>query len=299
MILKNSFEAQQFNDGYSINCSFVNSPNRFPDHWHNFVEIIAPMQEDFEITINSEVYHLKECQIAYVHPGQLHAISSRQKKPCIIVQFDPSLLTRMKNYNDHTLLFNQVGILDEAFCSASGISSLLNILIDIKNQYYSHDHFRELRLCSQLMEFHASLGEFLEKRFYEQKAPADLISFKKHNKQFNKICGYITQNCAQDLTLDQLAEYSGFSKYHFSRLFKEFTNTTFLNFLTTARLGKTMELLSDSTLAITDVAYQSGFGSLTTFNRIFRQYMGCTPSKYRNLLNASNSCLETPSTPAP
>jgi AraC-like DNA-binding protein len=90
-------------------------------------------------------------------------------------------------------------------------------------------------------------------------------------------------NYVYDITLEDAAALSGFSKFHFSRLFKEYMNCTFYDYLINQRIKATEVLLTDDRLSITDIALQAGFSSISTFNRTFKQKKGCTPGEYRAL----------------
>ncbi len=80
-----------------------------------------------------------------------------------------------------------------------------------------------------------------------------------------------------------MADLAGFSKYHFSRLFKNFTGLSFYKYLNKKRIEHAEELLVDPSLSITEVALQSGFTSLSAFIRMFKQIKDCTPTEFRNL----------------
>ena len=92
---------------------------------------------------------------------------------------------------------------------------------------------------------------------------------------------YINSHYGENLTLDDVAGFSGFSRYYFSRSFKKQTGFSFKDYLCEKRLQVASELLSGTNLSMRDVAIQSGFGSVATFNRVFRENKGCTPTKYR------------------
>lgn len=94
-------------------------------------------------------------------------------------------------------------------------------------------------------------------------------------------CNYISNNCSRDISLEDAASYVGFSKYYFSRLFREYTGVSFVDYVAEQRLHYAEVLLGNPQLNITDAALQAGFGSISTFNRIFKQKKGCTPSEFR------------------
>ena len=93
---------------------------------------------------------------------------------------------------------------------------------------------------------------------------------------------YIDEHYMEDLNLEDIAESIGFSKFHFSRLFKQYTNFTFCDYLCYRRIKVAEELLAMPDLSITEVALQAGFPSISTFNRLFKQHKNCTPSEYRS-----------------
>ena len=99
---------------------------------------------------------------------------------------------------------------------------------------------------------------------------------------------YIDQNYMHDITLEDLASIAGYSPYHFSRLFKKYSNTTFVNFLNRRRVKAAEMMLLEGGYSITDVAMQSGFSSLTTFNRVFKMINGYTPTEYKKLYRTSH-----------
>ena len=105
---------------------------------------------------------------------------------------------------------------------------------------------------------------------------------------FLEACAYISEHCAEKLTLADVAAYIGYSKYHFARMFKTYSGMSFYDFFLRQRLRLCEQLLRDPTLPITEVALRSGFGSITTFNRIFKQYENMTPREYRqfNIVNS-------------
>lgn len=105
---------------------------------------------------------------------------------------------------------------------------------------------------------------------------------QEQQERFTELCNYISSHCTESLSLEDLANEAGFSKYHFARLFKEMTGTTCHNFVLGRRIIYAKNLLMDFSLPITEVAMRAGFNSLATFNRIFKAQIGCTPVSSAN-----------------
>ena len=78
-----------------------------------------------------------------------------------------------------------------------------------------------------------------------------------------------------------MAGFAGFSRYYFSRSFKKQTGYSFKDYLCQKRLQVAMDLLIRSNTPMREIAIESGFGSVATFNRVFREKKGCTPTQYR------------------
>lgn len=66
-----------------------------------------------------------------------------------------------------------------------------------------------------------------------------------------------------------------------------FPNSISPEFLNERRITKAEELLYTTVLSVTDIAMQSGFSSISAFNRTFKTMKGCSPSEYRNKLFVS------------
>ena len=84
-----------------------------------------------------------------------------------------------------------------------------------------------------------------------------------------------------DLTLRGLALEAGLSPYHFLRTFEQVTGVTPHQYLLRARLRNAAVRLAADQARIIDIAYSSGFGDLSNFNRAFRAEFGVSPRAYR------------------
>jgi len=80
-----------------------------------------------------------------------------------------------------------------------------------------------------------------------------------------------------------VADITGFSKYHFTRLFKQFTNISFYKYLNQKRIANAETLLINPDMSITEVALHSGYTSLSAFIRMFKLIKNCTPTEFRHM----------------
>jgi AraC family transcriptional regulator len=80
-----------------------------------------------------------------------------------------------------------------------------------------------------------------------------------------------------------MAAAAGMSKYHFLRVFRQLTGVTPHQYLISARLRRAALALASSRRHVLEIALDSGFGDLSTFNKTFRAVFSLTPTQYRDL----------------
>ncbi len=85
----------------------------------------------------------------------------------------------------------------------------------------------------------------------------------------------------EDWPIGRLARVSGVSAAHFARSFKQAFGVPPHRYLLTRRIERAIALLRDTDLAVTEIAFQTGWGSLGTFGRIFRDITGESPGAIR------------------
>ncbi|HSV54191.1 MAG TPA: helix-turn-helix transcriptional regulator [Burkholderiaceae bacterium] len=85
----------------------------------------------------------------------------------------------------------------------------------------------------------------------------------------------------EDWTVERLARVSGVSEAHFARSFKQAFGVPPHRYLLTRRIERATALLRDTDWPITEIAFHTGWASLGTFGRIFRDVAGETPSAIR------------------
>ena len=95
----------------------------------------------------------------------------------------------------------------------------------------------------------------------------------------------------ENLSLDDVSHEFGISKYHISRCFSQKIGCSFTNYLNALRIQNANKMLLTTELPVTDISYQSGFESLSTFYRVFQQFHGITPSEYKRNMKKSYSLL--------
>jgi AraC-like DNA-binding protein len=111
--------------------------------------------------------------------------------------------------------------------------------------------------------------------------PLPLYPSARDGKRVSDALYYIERNSQETLDLDSLAAQAGMSKYHFLRTFRRAVGMAPYQYLLTARLRKVAVRLATSAEPVAGIAFEEGFGDLSTFNRRFRDVFGASPQTFR------------------
>jgi AraC-like DNA-binding protein len=103
---------------------------------------------------------------------------------------------------------------------------------------------------------------------------------------------WIDDNSNREVDLEDAARQAGLSPFHFLRLFSAVLGVTPHQYLVRSRLRHAARLLSDDAIAVTDIAYDVGFGDLSNFVRTFHRAAGVSPTKFRQASRGMRKILQ-------
>ena len=104
-----------------------------------------------------------------------------------------------------------------------------------------------------------------------------------HGGRMTRVMDYVTVNLGEEIKQTDVAQALGMNPQSFSRFFKATTGRTFVSFVNVMRIMEACRLLVNTDQEITEIAYNSGYGNLSNFNRHFRDLKQTTPRQYREL----------------
>lgn len=93
---------------------------------------------------------------------------------------------------------------------------------------------------------------------------------------------YIQNHLTENINNEDIANYMNFNISYLNRVFKKYTKMTIHAFLLERRLELAMEKLKTETTSVSEIALSSGFTDIPHFTKIFKKYVGKTPSEYRS-----------------
>ena len=250
-------------------------------HWHSSIEIIMPEENHYTVKIGSQEHLVQPGEIFIIPPRELHELIAPPKGVRFIYLFNMTALAQLKGYASiQSMLALPMHITKESHPLVYNESR--QILLEMCREYMSENPYSELTIFSLLIKMLISLY----KNHIQTTDLFQNINANKHQEyvaKFGNLLEYIDNHYTEDLTLENTADIIGFSKYHFSRLFKQYTSFTFCDYLKHRRIQAAEMLLEQPEYSITEVALQAGFPSISTFNRIFKEYKNCTPTEFRNM----------------
>lgn len=102
--------------------------------------------------------------------------------------------------------------------------------------------------------------------------------------QLNRLHDFCCANFHQDINLQLAADICGLERTYFSTYFHLKVGVCFKCWLGLMRIEHAKKLINNSNQAITSIAYDSGFNSLSNFERTFKRSLGMTPGEYKKLV---------------
>lgn len=253
----------------------------YPFHWHTPVEVIMPLKNEYCIELPSDIkYEMRENDILFIRPGMLHKIYAQEGER-IIFQFNMNILNTLDDFDDF-FPPSLPAMLITPESNPEIHDKCVKLMNEIMEDYLSSNPLKDASVYGKLLELLVLISR-------NTASSSIVFSDVKQSKQkeyidkFVNITDYIKLHCNEEISLDDVAELSGFSKYHFSRLFKEYTGTSYYKYLNQKRIEFAEQLLMDPEVNITEAAVRSGFNSISAFIRMFKQLKGCTPTEFRNL----------------
>lgn len=278
--LKGIYETVNYKENTSFRLYINEKVEDYPPHWHNSIEIIMPLENIYTADSCNRRIELREYDIVFFWPCCIHTLYAPPKGKRIIFQADISVLNQIKQMSTlHSLMTPLTIVTPENYPETHAL--MRDTLLAIANDYEKDALFTDLTIYSKLLTIFSLLAQNTSELAKQFNVTAG--KQQEYTEKFMYICEYITEHCTEDLSLDNVAALAGFSKYHFSRLFKQFTGSSFYKFLNQKRIALAEKQLSDVNNSITEVAINSGFSSMSSFIRMFKQIKDCTPTEFRNM----------------
>ena len=252
----------------------------YPIHWHSALEIIMPVRNSYTVNVGGTDFCAGENEVLIIPSGELHSMPAIPGRRYIFqcdneVLEEPAFESVMRGISSPIMITADSGR-DLHILARKAV-------LDIVSLYSSKSELADVRIYMEVIRLLTAVREDQLRRSQEN-MECDDDKINEYSEKFGTVLKYIDNNYMYDISLDQLANVAGYSKYHFSRIFKQYNSMSYIQYINARRTKAAEQLLFEPDIPITEVAMRSGFKSLTTFNRIFKEIKHCTPTDFKKLL---------------
>lgn len=255
-------------------------------HWHPEIELTYVTEGEIIYQVNDKIYTLHAGEGLFCNSNALHTGHMVEEKNCyyISITFHPRIIY---GYEGSILHQNYVkpiitaGSFGSFFISPEILwqKEVLALMKEIYQLFSAHKDMFEFQIQQRL----SSIWMFI----LENKKEEFQISDKKVRagydlERLREILTYIHTHYMEKITLEEIAEQIGLCRGECCRFFKKHMNQSLFDYILYYRVEKSLLLLAQKNLSVTEIAEQTGFSSSSYYARIFKEQMNCSPSQYRN-----------------
>ena len=227
----------------------------FPPHLHLCYELVTLRSGQMTVTVNSEPYTLSAGDAILLFPHEIHSLASENSEHMLFI-FSAKLISAFgTKYTDKV--------------PVERVRPLPSYLFDLLSA---------LTPESSLIEIKGAL--YTVAALFEKNTEFRLVD-RKENELLAQIFSFVDANFGKDCLLSDLAHELGYDNAYLSRYFKRATGVPYNTYVNVYRLNQAAYLLRNTDLSILSCAIESGYKSLRSFNRNFKNYFSVTPGEYK------------------
>ncbi|MBQ6240583.1 MAG: helix-turn-helix domain-containing protein [Firmicutes bacterium] len=255
-----------------------NSYTMSKQHFHDYYEIYYLREGSRFYFIKDNTYYIKAGDLVMIDRHEVHRTLETMEQyhdRALFNVYPEMLLDAQGHFSDLlTHLFrNGSFILSFSGADKEYVDNLMErIQQEIQRRRIDHEIMIRVLVLQLLV--------FADRNYCMRRKETD-NSLRKNNRRLFLILNYINNHYKEDLSLEKVAEQFFLSKYYLSHAFRELTGFTFVEYVNNVRVKEAEKLLVETTLPVSEVAKEAGYGTLTHFGRIFKRVTGTSPQVYR------------------
>jgi|SRR5690625_32192 len=273
-----SLRTKSFYINYDDESSSLNTMKNY--HLHDDYEIFYLLEGERIYLINGERYVVKKNNLVYIDRNIIHKtkVTDVSNTKRIVINFHDSFLT-----TDEDLLLNQ--LFDKGphiiIIPPNKIKIIQMIIEKLYSEYISNDDKREVYIKALLVQLLIESNRLLNLQTNNYSNEVGYDQFIKH--EIAEVIKYINQHYKKDISLSLLANQFNLSEQYISRLFKQVTGVTLINYLNAVRINQAKRLLLETSMKVNDISKRVGYSNNVHLWRVFKRFTGYSPSEYREL----------------
>lgn len=241
---------------------------KIPSHFHDYYEIGFIERGHRRVLCQNNEYVIGNGDLLLFNPKDSHTCWEMEKNILDYRCFHIDI-TRMKQITLECLGYELEPYFEPQIMYHSDLIMQMREL-----------HYLVMELSDELQKeelFYLVFGNLLWEFLYTGN---DSIS--ENSLVVERACYYMEQHYKENITLEELSDYTGFSKYHFIRTFTKEKGISPFRFIESLKMVEAKRLLKNGR-DIIDVTFTLGFNSQSHFTNFFKKYAGVTPKQYKQL----------------
>lgn len=244
----------------------INSPLHFHDN--DEIEIMIMLDGFAECVISGNKYSINTGEAIIVTRYQPHSYHNALPVDTLSFIFKRNAFPELFFFFDgHSLVNPTINIKSSKGNISNIIDCLLDDLFENQNDDLIMESYTQI-IVSKMIKIMKQLNT--HDSFFAPKS-----SFLENAQR------YCFKNYANDLSISEIAKATNVHPNYLSSAFKAHYGTSLLHYINICRLQHACEMIANKENSITDIAYACGFQSVRSFNRIFKEEIGCTPKEYQ------------------
>ncbi len=284
---KNGIVFQKEIEGLKVSESTLRAmPDMKTRHYHETAELFLLMEGERYYFVDRYVYHMKPMSAVLIPPGQIHKTSTVRDVPehrRFLIHYsreafgDMIRATYGMDYEDFCLKYNGlVNFRPESW------QRILEAYRRLKGEFAQEDYYLPMvkQQAYEILMLYAR--ELDQVRSREEEGQVETPVESGVYSTIHQVTRYLNEHFPEEVKIDTLCEHFFISRSYLTRLFKETTGITIVQYLTVVRIRQAARLLRETDLAVTEVSDRCGFGDVTYFEKVFRRLRGMTPRQYRS-----------------
>ena len=283
---------EHVNNDYPLGVYFVKPDeyflNNIPWHWHDEIEIDVVREGNAIYTIGEDIIRVPSNNLIVIKGNVVHSIKSENGNCSIIsVIFSPAVLFADNNsslYQSYFMPFKVSSKKYRTFDNTDIIGkALISYIEDIIDYNLNKNYGYEMLTKSSLFQFWLLLikdmphdERIINREDRQEKSSPD-------DERIKTAITFIQDNYFDNISLEDIADSIHISKSECCRLFKRAINLSPFEYLMRYRILKACDIMIKSRQdeSISELALNVGFNSASYFNKLFKKYVGCTPSEFK------------------
>lgn len=257
-------------------------------HTHDFIEIVYIMAGSGQHFINDICYNVERGDLLFINFKETHSIYPVGPMTYINCLLKPEFLGR--ELVDSENAFEILAL--TSFEDFEGKVDRMTPKVGFKGKDLIEIETIIEQMIREFGEKHIGYRAILKgyisvllAKIFREMRNSDVAGILQHvNKITPEIIKYIEENCFEKITLKELAQKCFYNPSYFSRVFKEYYGKNLTDFIHEKRVTEAMRLLKETTLSIEDICYGVGYKEKKQFYKIFKEYIGVTPSRVRSTI---------------